>query len=413
MTTFYPIIGWPAGRGEYDNFFKNFKIFCKTLDHWNFLFNFSSFLFGFSIPKRNKFSSAFTSKYENKDLRDILINETGMDKNTAKKLIILLDVGGNRIFNKIVNDRLPLGSVESYQLYLQKYLNFIKNGNPDYFVNFDIGPSYSSRDKIAIEGRNQWKNLSDNQKKTLNNSLLDLSIKYKPKGTKLMVPINALYPKKFKLQLEIIHNKYKDKIDSIGIAGIANKSIVLLNEILRIIHDFKIKTNWDFEIHGLGLGGWKKIPYLINYGINSCDVATPWRRACTERISEVYIPFIDGNLEFTEFEDIFSYNQLYDNFYNDLECNCPFCLEIPMSEIRQRCMNADKKNANLDQHGPDFREMRIRVFFHNVYQHIALLKKLEIYKNEDEENFLKNFIRDIPNELARKKFQKVIKILLN
>ena len=47
---FFPIIGWPAGRGEYDRLFQSLDYFQKKLNHSHFLFNFSSFAFGFVIP---------------------------------------------------------------------------------------------------------------------------------------------------------------------------------------------------------------------------------------------------------------------------------------------------------------------------------------------------------------------------
>ncbi len=411
IPSFFPIIGWPAGRGEYDNLFRNLSYFCNKLDHWTFLFNFSSFIFGFTIPKTNPFFNDYI-KYEGKNIRDILTEYTLTNREVVSKIKILLDVGGNRIFNKVINDNLPVSEINSYRRYYEAYFNFIKNGKPNVYVNFDIGPSYSSRDEVSIRGREEWNKLSQSIKENINDQLLEISIQNKQKESKLMIPINALNLEHFKSKLSKLHSKYQEEIDYIGIAGIANQGFKKVNQTLRFFNNFRRKSNWNVLCHGLGLGGWKKIFALAYYDIESCDVATPWRRACTDRISQVYIPLIDEQLEITSHSDPLRYEGLYSDRFQDFACNCPFCNDIPLVDVRNRCMNADKQLINQEKHGEDFREMRIRIFFHNLYQHIALLRKLFILKQEKPQNFIKSFLNEIRNTEARKKIRNAVKDLM-
>ncbi len=48
--------------------------------------------------------------------------------------------------------------------------------------------------------------------------------------------------------------------------------------------------------------------------------------------------------------------------------------------------------------------MRIRVYFHNTFQHIALLKKLFQYKSKYGEYFFKRFLDDMPQGTTKKRF---------
>lgn len=399
---FFPTIGWPGGRGEYDFLFKNLKYFCEKIDHYNFLFNFSSFIFGFTIPKNDFFTQYST--FIGKDIRKILIENTAIDKDTANKLIILLDCGGNRIFNKIIFDGLDPIDLRSYKLYLEAYKKFIKDGNADIFVNFDIGPSYTTRDSISIKGSEVWNCLSNNSKNTLNHNLLKESINFKGSNDSIMVPINATNIENIKNNLNYLYENYKNDVDIIGIAGIANSSLKEIKLALEEFNKFRSEKNWNFFLHGLGLGGFANIPLLIKYDVDSCDVATPWRRACTNRVSEPYFPLIGNNLEFQNIDNPFAHTNLYDDIYSNINCNCPFCLDIPLNEVRSRCINADKDHSQSGAHEEDFREMRIRVFFHNVFQHIGFLKVLQNYKNKYKENFLEEFIKNMPNS----KFKKIL-----
>jgi hypothetical protein len=393
--TFFPVIGWPAGRGEYDVFFRNLRYFGEKVNHWNYLFNFSSFLFGFTIPRRGTYNNAFNS-YRGMDIREILQRDTEIDHTIIQNLIILLDIGGNRIFNKIIYQNLPPVDIESYRPYINYYREFIRTGLPDIFVNFDIGPSYSTRDQISITGRTVWDQIDDNEKSRLNNSLRLESINSKVNGqNKLMIPLNAENPGIFRAKLNELFENHAEMVDIIGIAGIANKSNSFLNQILTIVSDFKRDHNWNVNIHGLGLGGWENIPVLVKYDVDSCDVATPWRRACTDNPAKIYIPLLDYDYNFQDYPDPFNAISIYDNRCVHFNCNCPFCRDIPIPEIRQRCFDADKENTHEAQHRPDFREMRIRIFFHNVFQHIALLHKLSEMKNVYQETFLQEFIREL------------------
>src|SRR3989338_9046832 len=212
---FFPIIGWPACRGEYDRLFKSLEYFQKKLNHSHFLFNFSSFAFGFVIPV-SEFNSIFES-FKNKDLRNSLIEQTGISKNAAKSLIILLDIGGNRIFNKIVFDNKDVSDIVSYKPYIDAYFDFIKNANVDIYVSFDIGPSYSTRDDVSKKGVKIWNDLSAESKSNINQELLNESIKRKVKGTLIMVPISGSDIETFKHHLKELFNKHKDSIDYLAI----------------------------------------------------------------------------------------------------------------------------------------------------------------------------------------------------
>ena len=291
LPTFFPTVGWPGGRGEYDFLFKNLDYFCTKIQHYNFLFNFSSFIFGFTIPQ-----SDFHSQYEsfkNRDMRDILVDNTNISSRVAEKLIILLDIGGNRIFNKIVADKLPPVDICSYKKYLDAYEQFIKTGNPDIFVNFDIGPSYTTKDEISKQGIRIWNKLSEKERYQINQELLKISINYK-NDSLLMVPINAINPLALKKSLEYLFKNYSKKVDILGLGGIANCPVEAIKQSLQVIDNFKNENKWDILCHGLGLGGWQNIPLLVKYGVYSCDVASPWRRACTDAISHPYLPLFDG-----------------------------------------------------------------------------------------------------------------------
>lgn len=399
----FPTIGWPAGRGEYDRLFQNLSYFCQKIDHKHFLFNFSSFAFGFTIPNKN-FHSQFDDM-TGKDLRDILKEYTAIDPQTSDELIVLLDIGGNRIFNKIVYDDKNLTSVDSYQIYIDAYRAFITSSNSDIFVNFDIGPSYSTRDENSKKGVRMWNSIDKSAKERLNKDLLDLSVDMKNDNL-MMVPVNGLDSNNFANILDYLYENYYDSIDIIGIAGIANKSVNHLTKVLKIFHDFKERNDWEVKSHGLGLGGWQKIPMLIKYEIDTCDVATPWRRACTDSPSQPYIPLFDANYEIMNLEYPFEYKSLYDPIFDSIHCDCPFCSDIDLSEVKKICFNADKRNNGNSQHDDDYYQMRVRIFFHNMFQHKALLKKMQEYKEDYDSNFISEFCKDIPSGKMKNKFNK-------
>lgn len=406
LPAFFPTVGWPGGRGEYDNLFSNLECFCKKINHYHFLFNFSSFAFGFTIPNRD-FNPQFQA-FQGKDIRDILKENTNISSNIIQNIIILLDVGGNRIFNKIIYDNLGPTSIESYDKYLKAYQQFLENGKPDIFVNFDIGPSYTTKDDISKKGVSVWDSLSKEEKNDINHKLLDISIKFKNENDLLMVPLNAIDIEEIKINLEYLYSYHRDTVDIVGIAGIANKSKYTIDKALDMVSNFRETRKWNVRFHGLGLGGWENIPLLIKYGIDSCDVASPWRRACTDVISHPYLPLLDKSLNFTNIPNAFSHSELYDEVYSRIECGCPFCEDLPLKEVRERCMKADKRNTGGTLHSPDFREMRIRIYFHNVYQHIGLLKKLYSYKIEFGQEFLKKFVEDMPIGPTRRKFSSLL-----
>jgi len=407
LPSFFPTVGWPGGRGEYDFFFKNLEYFCRKINHYHFLFNFSSFIFGFTIPP-----SDFNRHYENfrnKNLRDILTENTGVSPFIAKSLIILLDVGGNRIFNKIINDNLSPIIIKSYEKYYNAYKDFIKRGNPDIFVGFDIGPSYTTKDEISKRGIKIWNSLSLEEKYKINHELLEISVTFKNKKDLIMVPVNASHPFVLKNSLDYLFNYHREKIEMVGLAGIANYPLKIIIQVLKIFNEYKKEKEWNVLSHGLGLGGWRNIPLLIKYEIDSCDVASPWRRACTDAISRPYLPLFDHNLNFTNISNAFAHSELYDDIYSKVRCNCPFCNDIPLKEIQQRCRKADKNITGKKLHDEDFREMRIRIFFHNVFQHIALLKKLYQYKTNFGNKFMIEFLKDMPEGKTKRIFSRISK----
>jgi len=400
LPNFFPTIGWPGGRGEYDYLFKNLKYFCQKFNHYHFLFNFSSFIFGFTIPKHD-FHPDFDALYVNSDFRNIIADNTNATQDVTKNLIILLDIGGNRIFNKIVMENLPPISVSSYNIYLEAHKKFISHSNIDIYVAFEIGPSYTTKDAISKKGINIWNSLSEKEKYRINQNLSEIAMKYKPKDSLLMCAVNASDPNLFRQKLEHLYKNYKDKIDIIGIAGIANSSTSHIANVLKQFNEIKNSFGWNILSHGLGLGGWRNIPLLVKYDIDTCDVATPWRRACTDSISAPYLPLFDKDLSFTNISNSCQYLPLYDNIYTKLNCRCPICTDTPMQEIRRRCMKADKRKTGKQLHDDDFREMRIRIFFHNYYQHKALIDKMNIYKTKYGEKFIDKFLEDMPQGRTR------------
>lgn len=402
LPVFFPTVGYPGGRGEYDYFFKNLEYFCNKINHYHFLFNFSSFIFGFTIPSKD-FNPQF-DEFKNKDIRDILNQNTEISTSIAKKMIILLDIGGNRIFNKIIFDRLNPVILNSYEKYLNAYKDFIRSGNPDIFVNFDIGPSYTTKNEISKQGVRIWNKLSKQEKYQINHELLKVSIEFKNDDDLIMVPINATDLLLFKDSLNYLYDNYEKDIDIIGIAGIANSNVSHLTNTLKFFYEYKKEKKWKVLSHGLGLGGWQNIPILIKYEIDSCDVATPWRRACTDAISHPYFPLLVANLDFTDISQAFNHTELYNEIYSKMDCKCPFCIDLPLKEIRLRCKKADKNYTGKALHDDDFREMRIRVYFHNVFQHIALLKKLFIYKSQFNDDFMTEFIKGMPSGKTKKIF---------
>jgi len=406
LPAFFPTVGWPGGEGEYVHLFSNLEYFCRKINHYHFLFNFSSFILGWTIPPRD-FNTRFES-FRGKDIRKIVKDHTPISSSIVNDLIILLDIGGNRIFNKIIYDNLPATSVASYGKYLSAYEQFLRTGQPDIFVSFDIGPSYTTRNEISYKGIRVWESLSRQARHSINRDLLDISIRFKNTNALIMVPINAVYPEELRSNLEYLYEHHRETIDIVGIAGIANKSTYAIKQALETVSTFKEKTKWNIKTHGLGLGGWGNMPLLIKYGIDSCDVASPWRRACTDAISEPYFPLLDKHLNFVAMPNSFSHKELYNDIYSKIKCACPFCEDLPMKELRERCKKADKRYTGKSLHDTDFREMRIRVYFHNVYQHIALLKKLYLYKIDYGQGFMRRFIEDMPTGLTRSKFSRLL-----
>lgn len=253
---FFPVIGWPAGRGEYDRLFKNLDYFAKKINHHHFLFNFGSFAFGFTIPKKD-FNSHY-EKFKNKDLRKSLAENTGINKIFADSLIILLDNGGNRIFNKIVlSGKDPFDS-QNYKIYLDAYFDFVEKSNVDIYVSFDIGPSYTTRDEVSKKGCQIWNSASHEQRAKLNHLLLSESAKKKIKDKLMMVVISATNITSFENKLQELYSKFGDKIDYLAIGGIANKNIALSGKILKSLRQFIDKNKWNVKIHGLGMGGVEK-----------------------------------------------------------------------------------------------------------------------------------------------------------
>jgi len=408
---FFITIGWPAGRGEYDNLFANLHYFCEKINQWDYLFNFSSFIFGFSIPKKD-FVPHYEKTYKQISFREVLNEKFAVSKLVTDGIRVLLDVGGPRIFNKIVLDKLPLTDKESYRKYLSAYNDFISINSPEIYVNFDIGPAYSSRNDVSITGRNTWFDLPQEQRETLNLELLEDAIEHKTPNSKLMVPVNGSDLDSFTNTLDMLYNNFRQDVDIVGIAGIANQGLRTIMKTLERFNHFKVDNDWSVHSHGLGLGGWKKIPYLVHFNIDSCDVATPWRRACTDRDSNYYIPLLDANLNFTNYGDAMKLFGLYNEKLNDVVCNCPFCQDLPLSELLKRFSVADKRNSGTKQHAPDYREMRIRAFFHNVYQHIAIFRKMKQYKIKFGESYLSEFLSEISNKSTKQKISKVFEPLL-
>ncbi len=403
---FFPIIGWPAGRGEYDRLFESLKYFSDKLKHNHFLFNFSSFAFGFVIPK-NDFNNIFDS-FKTQDLRDSLTKFTKIDKEIAKKLIILLDIGGNRIFNKLVFDNEDISKYESYEKYLNAYFDFISTANVDIYVSFDVGPSYSTRDEISKKGVKIWTQMSQQTKNDLNKKLLDESVKRKVKNSLVMVPIGGGNIESLKSHLSYLYENYKNKIDILAIGGIANQGIEKTEKVLKIVRNFLDNKKWNVKVHGLGMGGWKNIPLLIKYRIDTCDVATPWRRSCTDSISNFYIPLFDKELNIIPNKKAFQYFDIYNAELDNIECNCPFCQDMSFKELRKIYKKADKGKNGKSQHDNEYYKMRVRVFYHNVFQHIALLNKLFEYKKKYGDNFLRKFSDELPEGKVKNYFEKLV-----
>ena len=107
---------------------------------------------------------------------------------------------------------------------------------------------------------------------------------------------------------------------------------------------------------------------LVKYGINTCDVATPWRRACTDAVSNMYVPLFDSELNLMQHDNAFSYYEIYDKVWNKIKCNCPFCKDIPIKELQKIYKKADKDKNGKDKHSNEYYEMRVRIFYHNVFR---------------------------------------------
>jgi hypothetical protein len=401
---FFPVIGWPAGRGEYDRLFKLLDQFVDATGHNNYLFNFSSFIFGFSIPsiKKGPIDLAFFEKYKNKDLREILIQETKINSKTSKNLISLLDVGGNRIFNKIVLDNKDVLSIDSYKIYIDTYFDFIKSSNADIYVSFDIGPSYTTKDANSKKGVKIWENIPELDKTKLAKKLLDISIKRKLPNTKVMVPIGAKDLGELKKYLNYLHTNYRDQIDYLGIGGIANQGLKDLEKTLKLISDFIVENKWNVKVHGLGMGGWKKIPYLIKYNIDTCDVATAWRRACTDSPSNIYVPLFDDKGKLTNYQNALKYFDLYDKNWDNIDFKLSGS-NITLHELIKVYRKSDKANSKEKNHSEDYYDMRVLIYFHNVLQHIQLQSMLYQYKNKFGNAFIKKFADEV-NCLSLKKY---------
>jgi queuine/archaeosine tRNA-ribosyltransferase len=405
---FFPTVGWPGGRGEYDYLFESLDYFCNKLKHYNFLFNFASFAFGFTIPSKSQFHTQFDS-FKDSDLRESLV-DAGVNKSVAESIIVLLDVGGNRIFNKIVHDSKDVSKFESYAPYINAYFDFVKNANADIYVSFDIGPSYTAKDEISKRGVAIWNSLPSDTKWNLNRRLFEESIERKEIGHLMMVPINGSDVSRFNKQLREVISKYRESIDYIAVAGIANRGFEHTNEVLNNLREFLTENQWDVKTHGLGLGGWENIPLLIKYDVDTCDVGTAWRRACTDAVSNMYVPLLDDKLNLMSFKEArpFECYEIYDEIWDNITCNCPFCRDIPIKEIRKIYRAADKYEVGGAQHGENYRRMRIRIFYHNVFQHMAFLEKLYSYKLNYGKNFLKKFADDIENEGLKRYINRLI-----
>ena len=156
------------------------------------------------------------------------------------------------------------------------------------------------------------------------------------------------------------------------------------------------------------MGGLNNIPLLIKYGIDTCDVATPWRRACTDAVSNMYVPLFDKKLNILNNKDALRYFEIYDSVWNKVSCDCPFCDDFNIKKIVKTYKKSDKRNNGNNQHSDDYYNMRVRIFFHNLFQHISLLRKLDNLKKEFREDFLKEFIKQLPQENLKKKFSKLL-----
>lgn len=152
----------------------------------------------------------------------------------------------------------------------------------------------------------------------------------------------------------------------------------------------------------------KNSPLIIKYGVDTCDVATPWRRACTDAISNMYVPLFNENLDFTNYENALEYHKIYEDVWEKIKCECPFCKDMSIKEIASIYKKSDKRKTNKDKHSDNYYHMRVRIFYHNLFQHIALLKKLDIYKRKHGNNFLKEFIKDVPQEKIKRKFSRLV-----
>ena len=150
------------------------------------------------------------------------------------------------------------------------------------------------------------------------------------------------------------------------------------------------------------------VRYFLKYDIDTCDVATPWRRSCTDSISNFYIPLFDEKLNIIQNEKAFQYFDIYNTELDNIECNCPFCKDMHFKELRKIYKKADKGKNGKAQHDNDYYKMRVRVFYHNVFQHIALLNKLFEYKQKYGQEFLKKFSGELPKGKVKNYFEKLI-----
>ena len=297
--------------------------------------------------------------------------------------------------------------MKSYNKYIDAYFEFVIKSKADIFVSFDIGPSYTTRDAISKKGCNLWESAPKENKEKLNEELLNESIKRKVGNVLMMVVVSGNNEENFLKKLNDLYDKHGKDIDYLAIGGVANQGIEHTDKILKILRDFLDEKKWDVNIHGLGMGGLKNIPLLIRHDIDTCDVATPWRRACTDAISNMYVPLFDKNLKNLGYENALEYFEIYDDVWEGIKCSCPFCEDYPIEKIRTTYKKSDKRHNGQNQHSDKYYEMRVRIFYHNLFQHIALLKKLNQLKVNNGEDFLNNFIDSLTQEKLIKKFKRL------
>lgn len=319
----------------------------------------------------------------------------------------ILDSGTGNILRDLINENNI--NKDSLSSLVEMYLQFSEKLNFNLVVALDYALKYTHK-----KGEGESKIYQELSKTFVNNEKANLEIlkttiqvvKQNNQKQNIIAPLHGYSFKSFDGYLEDIlklEQKENYKFLGFGLGGIADTK-KLQNELWNVPKEFnqKLKSLWivsqltkntaakidNRELHVLGAGNISLIPLITYFGATSSDCHSAWRRANDGDQdgvdeSKMIVPLVNSKLQFIDNEKPWEYLKL--SKINNLNCDCPICLEYDIKAIKKMFSSGDNE---------EFYFAKILIFIHALYQYDYVISFCEANKN-----YLKEFSNSPNKEL--------------